>query len=658
MKNQNELGLSFSSISSDSGNSEPLLQIIQQLPGAFYTCDAKGYITFYNDEAASLWGQKPEIGKDLWCGSWKIYWPDGTPCPLDSCPMALALREGKIVEGTEIIVERPDGQRKHILPHPRLIIDSSGKAIGAFNILVDITERKISEELVLQSQETLKQTQHRLRLALSAGAIATFIWNIPNDRMYPDENMCKIFGQVYPMEDGMPLNIFVDAIHHDDIYSTLEKVKESIERGTDYRAEYRVKGLDGLWRWVIAAGKVEYASDGSPNIFSGFLLDITDRKKTEEALAESEAKFRRVADSNMLPLAFWNVNGTIVDANKAFLWLLGYTEEDLIAGLIKWSDYVFEEDMPIHNAGIEKVTSGEVLPPYEARLKRKDGKVIYTLVSYAMLENSKENGIIFFLDITEKKQSELELKNSKHRLEQINKELKNNNEQLTKVNNDLDNFIYTASHDLKSPVSNIEGLLSTLQDTLCIESSNNEEVKTIMSLMDISIQKFRNTILELTEISKVQKLEEEDIKELNCLEVIEDVKISIQNKIKESKAEIILDLSQCISLKFSRKNFQSIIYNLLSNSLKYRSPERALKIHISTRIEGNYKVLSVKDNGMGIKEKDKIKLFTMFKRFHDHVEGTGIGLYIIKRIIDNAGGKIEVESEDGRGSEFKVFLKN
>src|ERR1700741_3422500 len=94
-------------------------QMIDRLAAAIYTCDGNGFIKSYNKAAVELWGREPEIGRDLWCGSWKIFEPDGTtPLPLDSCPMAIALKEGRSVRGKEIIVERPDGVRRNIMPHP------------------------------------------------------------------------------------------------------------------------------------------------------------------------------------------------------------------------------------------------------------------------------------------------------------------------------------------------------------------------------------------------------------------------------------------------------------------------------------------------------------------------------------------------------------
>src|SRR5687767_13671768 len=108
-------------------------QLLQGLPAAIYTCDAKGRIMLYNKAAAALWGREPDIGKDLWCGSWRIYKTDGTPLPLEKYPMALTIAQGKPVSGEEIIIERPDGSRYHVQPNPQPIFDVSGRIIGAVN---------------------------------------------------------------------------------------------------------------------------------------------------------------------------------------------------------------------------------------------------------------------------------------------------------------------------------------------------------------------------------------------------------------------------------------------------------------------------------------------------------------------------------------------
>lgn len=136
--------------------------LIEQLPTAIYACDVQGRITFFNEAAVGLWGREPEIGVDLWCGSWKIYKTDGSPLPLEQCPMAIALKECRAVLGHEIVVERPDGLRKNVLPHPKPIFDQSGNMVGAINMLIDITEKKSREEQLRQGEIKYKSLSESL----------------------------------------------------------------------------------------------------------------------------------------------------------------------------------------------------------------------------------------------------------------------------------------------------------------------------------------------------------------------------------------------------------------------------------------------------------------------------------------------------------------
>lgn len=137
-------------------------ELIEMLPAAVYACDKEGRITFYNKAAAVLWGRNPRIGKDLWCGSWKIYQPDGTPLILDACPMAITLKEGVAVKGHEIIIERPDGVRVNVLPHPQPLFDTYGKITGAFNMLVDITGKKAAEDEIRESEKKYRELARSL----------------------------------------------------------------------------------------------------------------------------------------------------------------------------------------------------------------------------------------------------------------------------------------------------------------------------------------------------------------------------------------------------------------------------------------------------------------------------------------------------------------
>jgi PAS domain S-box-containing protein len=123
----------------------PGTDLLEALPVAVYTTDAEGRITFYNRAAAEMWGHNPELGTSQWCGSWRLYWPDGRPLPHDQCPMAIALKEGRKVWGVEAIAERPDGTRVRFLPYPTPLRDTSGRLVGAINLLMDITKQHDAE---------------------------------------------------------------------------------------------------------------------------------------------------------------------------------------------------------------------------------------------------------------------------------------------------------------------------------------------------------------------------------------------------------------------------------------------------------------------------------------------------------------------------------
>jgi two-component system, sensor histidine kinase and response regulator len=238
---------------------------------------------------------------------------------------------------------------------------------------------------------------------------------------------------------------------------------------------------------------------------------------------------------------------------------------------------------------------------------------------------------------------------------QLEERVSERTEELLRINNDLDNFIYTASHDLKAPISNIEGLMNLFYKALSPESKTSSDFVRLQGMINESIDRFKNTLQDLTEVAKVQ--EEAIVKDtLLFSELVEEVKQNIKEEIEESKALITEDFSKAPKIVFSRKNLRSILYNLISNAIKYRSSQRLPKVSITTSRVGSYILLQVRDNGLGIAKKDQHKVFGMFKRLHTHVEGTGVGMAIVKRIVENSGGKIEIDSEAGKGSCFKIWL--
>jgi PAS domain S-box-containing protein len=249
-----------------------------------------------------------------------------------------------------------------------------------------------------------------------------------------------------------------------------------------------------------------------------------------------------------------------------------------------------------------------------------------------------------------------EYKLALERIDEAQHELRHNNEQLTRVNVDLDNFIYTASHDLKAPISNIEGLLDVLRQELPALPEQPAEVATALGLMQDAVNRFKRTIDHLTDVSKLQKEHGRPTEAVNLDAVIHDVQLDLAPLIRATEAQLEIDVAAVPTVSFSEKNLRSVVFNLLSNALKYHAPDRAPLVRLRAWHEAEATVFEVQDNGLGLNAANEQRLFGMFQRFHDHVEGSGIGLYMVKKMVENAGGRIAVQSELGRGSTFTVYF--
>jgi two-component system phosphate regulon sensor histidine kinase PhoR len=143
---------------------------------------------------------------------------------------------------------------------------------------------------------------------------------------------------------------------------------------------------------------------------------------------------------------------------------------------------------------------------------------------------------------------------------------------------------------------------------------------------------------------------------LNFENILEDVNLALLDNIQETGAEISIDLD-VTEITFSRRKLRSVVYNLISNAIKFRSPDRKPEIFIKTERQGNFIILSIKDNGMGIDPEKHEEIFSKYYRVSRTIEGSGIGLYLVKELVTNAGGKIVVESRVDKGTEFKIYLK-
>lgn len=286
---------------------------------------------------------------------------------------------------------------------------------------------------------------------------------------------------------------------------------------------------------------------------------------------------------------------------------------------------------------IRQVLSDDAVVKKE--IEANDGRwyQVMTMPYIQLLTGKTTGAIVTFNDVTE--------------LKKIQYQLDKKNQALTRINEDLDNFVHTASHDLLAPLSSIESSISVMNEI----GVSDPELSDFLPIINTSIKKFR---LLINEIAVVAKIEDSTllINRVDIEEMLDNIVWSLEDRIKSSGAVIKRHL-KVKQIRFSKKNLRSIIFNLISNGLKYKADSPPVIIIGVDEIEGQT-ILSIQDNGIGMDQQHLDKIFDKYTRLGADVEGSGIGLYLTKKMVNASGGSLEVESELGKGSKFTIYLNN
>jgi len=239
--------------------------------------------------------------------------------------------------------------------------------------------------------------------------------------------------------------------------------------------------------------------------------------------------------------------------------------------------------------------------------------------------------------------------------ETLESEVKKRTHELVEYNQQLEQFAFVSSHNLRAPVARILGLGQLLE----LPNKNAADETVIHKALIYTTRELDRVVRDLNTILEIKKNNTTVFTEINLEEELKLICISLEKEIAETKTEIITDFSRVPSIKTVRPYLDSILINLTSNAIKYRKSNREPVITLKSELRGEFICLTVTDNGLGIDlSLYREKLFTLYSRFHDHVEGKGLGLYLVKTQVNALGGKIEVESEVNKGTTFQVYLKN
>ncbi len=511
---------------------------------------------------------------------------------------------------------------------------SQGQPLEMLGTCQDISEQIIKEqELVLKNQQ--------LTFAEELTKIGYWEWDIVNDHVTWSDNMYRIFD----MEVDTPLDIenVTAAIHPDDQDMFRANAEEFIAEKRFKKFMHRIIYKDGTVRTVELYGEVITDNTGKVVKMIGTTQDITEQRM-------SEIKFRGLLDSAPDTTVIIDQKGKIQLINKQAEKMFGYKSTELIDQHVSmlvpnrlW------DTMEYYANTFFKDPKHTGLPTnLDFFVHNKTGFQIPVQITLSPLETSE--GLLVSIairDITEQKQAA-------HRILETNKSLKESAKRLKAQNRQLEEFNHITSHNLRSPVSNLNALLSiykTEKDSHTkealiekIESVTNHLTWTLDTLVDSLVIK-----------NKTQHSLEETFFEKTLLRTKE----MLAAEILKSKAVIKYDFSEVPSVMYNKIYLESIFLNLISNSLKYKAEDRTPEILVKSKIVDGKTQLEFKDNGLGIDlKKNRHKLFGFSKVFHRHKDAKGVGLFLTKAQVDAMGGEIWAESEPGVGTSFFINLNH
>lgn len=365
-------------------------------------------------------------------------------------------------------------------------------------------------------------------------------------------------------------------------------------------------------------------------------------KEQETILLKNEMKFKTIFDQATIGFAIIDAKtGYFIDANHKCCKMLGFPLDEMKEKSFK--SIIHPDDVGKILKNIKKLNNGKIDEfVSEKRSLTKTGKYIWVnLTVYPLKENGDKpiSHIVFFKDITTDKESEEDLK--------ISLQL------VTEQNKRLLNFSYIVSHNLRSHTTNIEAIISLIEST-----ESEEERNEMMNLLKSVSNSLNETMSHLNEVVNVNANLSLVIAPLNLKEYIVKTQEVLYEQIELSNAIFIIDVPEDAIINYNSAYLESILYNLISNAIRYRHPQRKPIITIKLYKESKKDVLEITDNGIGIDmEKNGEKLFGMYKTFHTNSDARGMGLFITRNQIETMGGKIITNSAPNSGSTFKIYIK-
>lgn len=541
----------------------------------------------------------------------------------------------------EYRVRRYDGVYRDYLARGIPLLDENGSIREWVGTCIDITERKLAEDALRLSEE-------RFAKVFQSSPDAFLLTSFPDGRI-TEVNAGTILLSGYSMEEILgrtttELGLWADPAARDAYM--VEILREG--RAANFETSFRIKS--GAIITGLISGGIIQLRDGK--CFLSVIRDITDRKQAEEAIKQSEAKFRNLFDSALEGVYQSTPEGRLISANMAFAKMVGYASpEEMINAITDLASqlYASPDDREIA-VNIFKKT-GEI-KDFECRMHRKDGSIFWARYDGRFTKTQDGSPCFqgFIVDITDRKEAEEEIRRLNVELEQ---RVIERTAQLAAANKELEAFSYSVSHDLRAPLRGIDGfsniLLKEYKDKLDAEGVR------LLNVIRTSTKQMDQLITDLLALSRVSKIEMKlsriDMTTLAHFIYHEIASPEVQQKFSFSVAPLPDSHGDPVLLRL-------VWSNLLANAVKFTLPRDERRIEISGYTEKDMNIYSIRDTGVGFNPNYTHKLFGIFQRLHksSEFEGNGVGLAIVQRIVHRHGGRVWAEGKINEGAAFFFSL--
>ncbi|HEY5691905.1 MAG TPA: PAS domain-containing protein [Cyclobacteriaceae bacterium] len=489
------------------------------------------------------------------------------------------------------------------------------------------------ENKIVEDEKLEWKTRYEL-IAASSGQVI-YDYDIATGKIVWGGNVKELLG--YKKNEMGDIHRWVEMIHPEDRESSLAELDIAEKKLSHYDVHYRFRHKDKHYLILHDSGFFISDSENKAIRMLGMMRDVTEMKKAERELVESEERYRVLLSASFSGIAIHD-NGIIMEVNQGLSDVSGYTVEELMG--MQSIDLVSPE---FRSMVMGKIKSGDEAP-YDIEAINKNGIKKYLEIHGKNIPyKGKIVRVTEFRDVTARKIAEEKVKEQNERLSAIAQSLTRKNEQ-------LEEFTQIVSHNLRSPAGNINSLLEILEATTDITERSR-----IFDLLSKSSNYLLTTLSELNDILKVKQDVNLVKQELKFEEVLNKVKQMMITRINETSAQLHSDFKEAEQINYPNIYLESIFLNLLSNSLKYQSSERKLIVNFRTYYEGNQLILQVSDNGSGINlDKYGHQVFKLRKTFHENAESRGVGLFLIKNQIEAMGGEIKIQSQEHIGTTFTI----